>query len=256
MGVKCEHAFWDREGKERTYYEPGEFERLYKEGLTIEVHYKGGMNRVEVDTLPMLLKHLEARHEGSALQLGSIERAPGGASVTIMIEDTGGQDPATLVKDLQTEAESAQKALREKEKQLELVEHELSVLYKKVFPMLLEKTKVSGDKQISVGNIGDISNNAKATVDQSVHYSQNDLVLLKDLVTEILVRLPQLEPDLAPARLAELKASLKAIQSQLSQKTADQSLIKKSLGGAKRILEGATANALASGWLKVLEGLA
>ena len=45
------------------------------------------------------------------------------------------------------------------------------------------------------------------------------------------------------------------IQSQLAQPTPDQSLIKKSLGSLKTILERATGNVLASGWLKVLERL-
>jgi len=261
-GVKCEHAFWDRNGKEATHYDPGEFERLHSEGLSIQLRYEDGMSPIEVDTLPMLIRHLQSGHQGTVLRLRSIEHAPGGAKARIVIEDTGDEDPATLKDDLQREAETVQSTLREnltaKEDQIKLLQHELSVLYEKVFPMLLESKSMSSDKRISIGSIekvgsfGDISGQAQVTIDQSSHYSRNDLPKIKDLITDILAHKAELQPDLPSDRLDELEASLNTIQSQLSRKTPDTSLLHTSLATVKRILEGATANVVASGWLKLL----
>jgi len=106
-----------------------------------------------------------------------------------------------------------------------------------------------------VGSIGHISGQAKVTIDQSTHYSQNDLTKVQDLITAILARQADLKPGLPSDRLAGLETTVNDIQTQLSQPTPDSSLIKSSLATLKRILEGAAGNVVASGWLKELEGL-
>lgn len=118
-----------------------------------------------------------------------------------------------------------------------------------------------GDKHINIGNIGtvgsigDISDNANVHIDQSTHYTQNDLAQIAQLVTDIRNGHPELKPNLPFDRLTQLEAAVQSIQSQLAQPTPDNSLIKQSLGTLKTILEGATASVVGSGWLKVLEGL-
>lgn len=107
----------------------------------------------------------------------------------------------------------------------------------------------------TLGNLGDITDNAQVTIDQSFHYTQNDLTKITQLVTDILSQRRTLEPDLPAQRLIDLEACLQSVQEQLTQQSSDPSLIKSSLAAVKRILEGATANVVASGWLKVLEGL-
>src|SRR5947209_6618257 len=46
-GVQCQAASWDRDGRERTRYSPGEFERLYADTTRIVLHYAGGMKPME-----------------------------------------------------------------------------------------------------------------------------------------------------------------------------------------------------------------
>src|SRR5258706_569385 len=58
-GVRCQAASWDRDGRERTLYRPGEFERLYAETTHIVLHYAGGLRPLELATLPALLQRME-----------------------------------------------------------------------------------------------------------------------------------------------------------------------------------------------------
>jgi len=52
-----------------TEYSPGEFESLYSEAPTIELHYKSGIIQFELNTLPLLLHRLGAEHPASAFSL-------------------------------------------------------------------------------------------------------------------------------------------------------------------------------------------
>ena len=61
-GIRCETASWDRYGKERKTYSPGEFERLYADKKKIVLHYKGGIHPIEIVTLPALIQQMEARY--------------------------------------------------------------------------------------------------------------------------------------------------------------------------------------------------
>src|SRR5437867_1774376 len=89
-GVRCQAASWDRDGRERTRYSPGEFERLYAETTHIVLHYAGGMKPMEMMTLPAVIRQIEDRHPGCVLCLHAVHDAPGGATVTLGIGDLGG----------------------------------------------------------------------------------------------------------------------------------------------------------------------
>lgn len=56
--VVCTEAYWDREGTEATFYEVGEFERQHGDAERIELIYRDGISRVDVNTLPLLVQHL------------------------------------------------------------------------------------------------------------------------------------------------------------------------------------------------------
>jgi len=112
----CESAYWDKERKELTTYEPGEFERLYAEKIKVLVRYPGGMTPLEVVTLPALIQHLEASRPGCKLRFDSIQDGPGGAVATIVVEDAGDTAPeqvGLLKADIQAEAEGKARRLRD-----------------------------------------------------------------------------------------------------------------------------------------------
>ena len=112
-GVVCESVYWDKEGKELTTYVPGEFERLYSEKVKVLVRYSGGMNPLEVVTLPALIQHMEASRPGCKLRFESIQDGPSGAIVTIVVEDAEDTSPAQMDRlRAEIQAEAEQKAAR------------------------------------------------------------------------------------------------------------------------------------------------
>ncbi len=86
-GIKCDHAFWDREAVEPVSYSPREFEKLYSEQTCIELFYQGGVSKFELNTLPALLHHLASLHPGADIRLKSIEETGGGARISIAVAD-------------------------------------------------------------------------------------------------------------------------------------------------------------------------
>jgi hypothetical protein len=97
--VICDYVFWDEEGKEKTKYAPGEFERLFRDKVKIHLFYKNGITPLEVATVPALIRHLE-EEKGCSLRFISINESAGGAIVELAIEDIDNQS-AEEVKQLQ-----------------------------------------------------------------------------------------------------------------------------------------------------------
>jgi uncharacterized protein YjbI with pentapeptide repeats len=91
--VICQTAFWDRDGKEPTNYEDGEFERILAEKPRIILRYSGGMSPVDLLALPMVVERLQADQPESELHIRSVQNEAGGASVTIIVEDRAGRSP-------------------------------------------------------------------------------------------------------------------------------------------------------------------
>lgn len=115
-GVVCESIYWNEVGKELTTYGPGEFERLHAEKVKVLVRYPGGISLQEVATLPALIRHLEASRPGCRLRFESIQDGPGGAVVTIVVEDAEDTSPAQAERvRAEIQAEAEQKAARLKE---------------------------------------------------------------------------------------------------------------------------------------------
>src|SRR5262249_52855153 len=91
QGIICEAVYWDKNKKERTTYSPGEFERLYADKTKIVLYYEGGISPIEIATLPALIQRIEETHPGCILRLQSVQEAPGGATVTLVVENAGGR---------------------------------------------------------------------------------------------------------------------------------------------------------------------
>jgi uncharacterized protein YjbI with pentapeptide repeats len=98
--VICRIAFWDREGKEPTEYEEGEFERIFAEKPRIVLRYPGGMSAVDLLALPLIVERLQAEHPQSVLQVRSVQNDAGGASVTITVEDLASRSTEAFGKEL------------------------------------------------------------------------------------------------------------------------------------------------------------
>jgi uncharacterized protein YjbI with pentapeptide repeats len=138
QGVRCQAAYWDRDGRERTLYRPGEFERLYAETTHLVLHYAEGLSPLALATLPALIQRMEAAHLGSVLRLRSVHAEAGGATVTVVIDELGGH----TLDDLQDQAKQLQAAQRSALAQADLrqgIEHQWSQLKDAVFPVLLEQ---------------------------------------------------------------------------------------------------------------------
>jgi uncharacterized protein YjbI with pentapeptide repeats len=94
--IICEAVYWGQDKRERTLYSAGEFERLYADKTKIVLHYEGGLFPIEIATLPALIQRIEATHPGCVLRLQSVQEAPSGATVTLVVEDEGGRSPDEL----------------------------------------------------------------------------------------------------------------------------------------------------------------
>ena len=139
--VTCRHAFWDKAFAEKTKYRKHEFERIYAEAITLELHYPYRLTNNELATLPIFIEHLQAVHWGIILRLKSITDVSGGALLQLVVEETGSHSPAELKASLQEEAERiqhAQLSLRTNSKlQLELKE-KVATIKEEFWPRLLE----------------------------------------------------------------------------------------------------------------------
>jgi len=99
--IKCEYVFWDRDGEKRAQYALGEFERLYAEKTKIILHYKDGIDPIEVATLPVLIQKLQQEHPGCRLSLQSVQADAGGSTVTIAIDESPKFDDQDVQQGLQ-----------------------------------------------------------------------------------------------------------------------------------------------------------
>lgn len=139
--INCEHAFWDKAGKEKTSYSPHEFERIFGESITIELRYPYRLADHELATLPIFIEHLSAVHWGIILRLKSISDVAGGALVQFVVEETAGYSPTKLKADLQDEADRIQLAqlmLRTNTQLHTQLKEKVGAIREEFWPRLLE----------------------------------------------------------------------------------------------------------------------
>jgi hypothetical protein len=144
QGIICEAAYWDEDRQKRESYAPGEFERLYADKTKIVLHYEGGISPIEVATLPALIQRIEALHPGCVLRLQSVQEAPGGATVTFVVDEGGGRNPEELAA-LKADIETFQIALREERGIRQELQLELDIVYSKILPRITGQTNIYGD---------------------------------------------------------------------------------------------------------------
>lgn len=139
--VICNHAYWSKNGREKTNYRVHEFEKIYAESITVQLRYPYRLTANEVATLPILVEHLQASQWGTILRMRSIKDIAGGAVVDIIVEESGQHIPSTLKEDLQLEADrlqAAQLALRSNLAMQHEIKEGIASIKEKIWPRLLE----------------------------------------------------------------------------------------------------------------------
>jgi len=150
--IICRVAFWDRDGKEPTKYEEGEFERIFAEKPRIVLRYPGGISPIDLLALPLVVERLQAEYPGSALQIRSMQTDVGGASVIITVEDRenrGTEAFAAEVEALRRDLVTIQDRLRNEEKLRLSFEAQCQVLVERVIPTLAAAPK----QQVNIGHL-------------------------------------------------------------------------------------------------------
>lgn len=139
--VKCSYAYWDKLGKQKTYYGKHDFERIYSDTLTLELRYPFRMSAAEISTLPILIEHLQASQWGTSIRLKSIQDNAGGSQVILSIDETSAYELSDLRESLQREANSilmAQVAMRQDLLLQRSLKEEIANIKENFWPRLLE----------------------------------------------------------------------------------------------------------------------
>lgn len=139
--VKCSHAFWDKQGKQRTYYGKHDFERIYSDTLTLELLYPFRLSSAEISTLPIFIEHLQASQWGTSIRLKSIKDRAGGSLVTLSIDEISAYQPSELKEALQKEADyivMAQIAMRQDILLQSALKEQVANIKENFWPRLLE----------------------------------------------------------------------------------------------------------------------
>src|ERR1022692_3172661 len=249
-GITCEHVYWDEWGADRTHYGPSEFERHHSGKMKIELLYNGGITRFELNTLPALVYRLESSYQGCMLRLSSIEDAPGGTKVCIVIEDSGGTSVQQL-REAARDLQAAHLALNLEQERRRQVEAKLDVVLDQVFPRLLaaatseRAVNVYGTAgSVVVGGFGhSVTGNATA----------NDLVAIRELI--IGIEKEKAELGVPPDSLSRLEIAMNEILAQLSTPAQNTSAMREALRTVRNVLEGAVGSTVAAAWLPMLSNL-
>ncbi|NTV25902.1 MAG: pentapeptide repeat-containing protein [Chlorobiaceae bacterium] len=218
--VICEYVYFDREGKHKTEFAPGEFERLYSEKARIVLQYKDGLTRFELATLPMLIQFVERNHPGCRLRWKSFQEDAGGESATIVIEDLGNCEEEKL----RAEVEGLKNQIREKEERLLAARSEYEGLQKFMFNAMKEfsmlNVNIEGDNYGPIGK--------KSKVERQI-INNHDPAAISNLINEILAIRTDIVQVLSPEQSVDFDAAIKDLQAQVVSPQKDQDSFKKGL---------------------------
>lgn len=249
-GMVCEAVYWDQERIARTTYAPGEFERLHADKTTLVLEYPGGMSPIEVATLPLLMKELA---EGCVLRFQRIEDAPGGAKVTLVVDEPGDHDITELKAKFERRGQHlirlGRKRLEDKHAR-ECAERELNEVYKKLGTLYLEHPH---EPPQQVFNNPTIYGPVAGEISGEVTYTHNDLDALKRFVDTYNIRRAEL--PLTPDDAASLDDYVTAINTALAAPTPNHSIIHETVETVRDILNGMSGSIAATGLLEMLKGL-
>lgn len=223
-GVICKRAFWDKNGKESTTYEPGEFERLYSDQICIELFYEGGVSTFELNTLPALLHHLASLHPGHSIRLKSIEETGGGARISISVGDADAET-TEIIKAAANQVYRAQLALRDNE--ILRLDTEKKYLESFVSEKLIKAmlTAVSPQNVFNAPVTGVVIASGESQVD--FHQNVNDNTATLALLERIMAHHAELA--LAREDASRLQAELESIKAELNTPSPDNSIVAKGL---------------------------
>jgi len=249
--VACARVFWDKDAKQPTEYADGEFERHHSEQQVIELLYKGGISRFELNTLPALIHHLGNIRGGCVLRLKSVEDAPGGTKVSIVVEEAG----ITGFEELKQRAfqlQSAQLELRDEKRRREQLEIEKALLLDTVFPRLLAAV---GTKTITVSPsapVGAIILDS-SHVDVTSHQTITDPAVIEKLLQDISSQRATFQ--LRAEQLTNLEKAIETVQIELRETRPDTSIVRAGLNTIRNVFEGAVGSTIATAWWPALNQL-
>jgi uncharacterized protein YjbI with pentapeptide repeats len=237
-GIVCKRAFWDKNAKDPTTYEPGEFERLHSDQACIELFYQGGVSKFELNTLPALLQHLASLHQGANIRLKSIEETGGGAKISISVGDS---DPETVEK-IRTDAVKvyqAQLALRDNEiLRLDTEKKYLeSFVSERLIKAMLTATTQQNVFNAPVYGAAFPSGNAKV----ELHQSFNDNSAILALLDKIMERREDLTTGGADANLIE--AEVHSAKAELEKAEPSPTILARSLKFVQKLAGEAVTKA-------------
>ena len=245
-GVICEYAYFDREGKIKTEFKPGEFEKLYSEQIKkIILHYEDGLTQFEVTTLPALIQFIQSRHPGSSLRLRTIGEDVGGASVTVVVDELGGAELSVLKEDF----ENYKERIREEVKRDAQIE--MKVLQGQV-NLLTDIIKSSMGNYAIQGNVFGPVGDGSSMGDLSIY--NNDLNAISKLISDILAARSEIEKVLPPEKADEFSAAFEVIEEQASAPQKDWKKLKKGAQAVKNVLD--SVGETAGKWITIVEKLA
>jgi uncharacterized protein YjbI with pentapeptide repeats len=242
-GVICDYAYWDEDGKEKSIYSPGEFEKLFADKTKVRLFYRDGISPLEIATIPALIKHLEDSHPGSGLRLVGVREDSGGVVVELAIDDDNDKSSERL-KRLRDEIKTtAQRAIEFERKflaeekirgQLEARLDELRQWFGEQQRLLASANQFNiigsnmGDTYNVNGQAGAIGQNAHAhdmTFNQIVsHFEQS-------------IDLPALAKQLSELREEMAKRQDSSPQSVIAQGEAAKAEIAAKDGNASKVVE-------------------
>jgi hypothetical protein len=174
--IICESVYWDEGGQEKTFYQPGDFERLFSEQNKIKLFYKDGANLLEIATLPSIIKNLEEKHPGCKLSFQSIEETSGGAIATLVLEeskDIAVEEVEAIRAMIQAEAERNVEAFRHalvsKDRDIAKLEGEVETLDRIINSMMSRLQPVIYNISGTVGAAGHNAHTHDNTFNQIVN---------------------------------------------------------------------------------------
>jgi uncharacterized protein YjbI with pentapeptide repeats len=184
-GIICKRVFWDREGKEATEYEDGDFEHIFAEKPRIVLRYTGGIGPIDFAMLPFIVERLQDQHPNCKLNICSLQNNGNGATVTITVEDIKNRDSGALsqeVEQLRTEVKFLQGQLHVYTDEFMPVFRELVISGRQTTigqitgPTSIGNNSMSGDNYNNNGQAGAFGSNAHAH-DMTFQQVQNQATL-------------------------------------------------------------------------------
>ena len=242
--VKCEYAFMDRDGVEKTSFEPGEFERLYSEKTKIVLLYKDHISPFEVLTLPALIQIIQNDHPGSFLHLRSIQEDAGGVSVIIDVDDLG-TESLSKIQDYAEQLQRKTKELVDAQTENMLLQSNLHLLEKIIDKKMGDTYQISGPVNGPVGRQDGTAYNQ--------NNNQNDLDAISKMVSEILAAKPEISKVLDPEKKEEFDGAVTFIETQLAEPKKDWAKLKQAAKTLKNVLT--TTGDIAGKWMPIAEKL-